>query len=318
MTGGPGSHRALLYSSRDQLIAAIAGFVREGLAGGERTAVALTPEKLGMLRDELGAHDAGAVRMVDAGEHYASIGRLIERTERIVAGGPGEPPCTRIAAEPGPLGGGPARLRAALRVDAAATELFAGRGVDLLCPFDVAAVPAEAVHGARCVHAETVTEAGVAPSPEHMAFADYMAASAVRPRPGAGAVVELRDAGSLLRARRTVAAHARAAGLEAMRAEDLVLAANEIATNAVAHARGPRALRLYHEAGDLVCAVADGGPGIADPLFLFRTPPRGGSGGRGLWLAHRVCDAVEVASDGDGTVVVLRMAASRPNGGGPA
>ena len=52
--------------------------------------------------------------------------------------------------------------------------------------------------------------------------------------------------------------------------------------------------------------VEDGGT-ITDPLAGRRRPAPGSTSGFGLWLAHQVCDLVQVRSTADGTLVRLRV-----------
>lgn len=92
------------------------------------------------------------------------------------------------------------------------------------------------------------------------------------------------------------------AGLAAERAEDFVLAVNEIATNAVLHGSPAAVLRLSAAEPDTVQAeICDTGPGMP------AARPAGDQGGWGLGVARQVCDEVAVATGGGGTTVVLRM-----------
>ena len=56
----------------------------------------------------------------------------------------------------------------------------------------------------------------------------------------------------------------------------------------------------------LVCEIADRGR-ITDPLIGRRRPDGSHDGGRGLWLANRLCDLVQVRSGEQGTVVRLHV-----------
>jgi anti-sigma regulatory factor (Ser/Thr protein kinase) len=97
------------------------------------------------------------------------------------------------------------------------------------------------------------------------------------------------------------------AGLPEPKAEELVLAVNEITTNAVVHGRPPAVLRLWTSGEEVVCEISDAGPGIEDPLAGQLVPAPDRNAGRGLWLARLLCDAVEIRNEG-GSVVSLRMA----------
>jgi anti-sigma regulatory factor (Ser/Thr protein kinase) len=71
------------------------------------------------------------------------------------------------------------------------------------------------------------------------------------------------DAGSLYALRSAVAAHAAAAGLPSAQVYDVVLAAHELAANAVRHGAGHGRLRLEAADGVLTCQVTDPGPATA-------------------------------------------------------
>jgi serine/threonine-protein kinase RsbW len=106
--------------------------------------------------------------------------------------------------------------------------------------------------------------------------------------------------------RAVVSRQAAKAGMDAARRSDLVLAANEIATNSVRHAGGWGLLRVWRDADALVCEVADHGSGLG-ALPAPRRPQTDQAGGYGLWLANELCERVEVSAAGGGTTVRLRM-----------
>lgn len=100
------------------------------------------------------------------------------------------------------------------------------------------------------------------------------------------------------------------AGLAAQRAEDFVLAVNEIATNAVQHGSPAAVLRLLAAGpGSVQAEIRDTGPGM--PAARPADSPARDRGGWGLAVARQVCDEVNVQSGSGGTVVVLRMNRTR-------
>jgi serine/threonine-protein kinase RsbW len=120
-------------------------------------------------------------------------------------------------------------------------------------------------------------------------------------------------AGSLYALRQTVAAHATAAGMSGARARDVVLAVNELASNAIRHGAGRGRLRMRDQDGALACEVQDAG----------REPRGGRPGGResgpdaaawpyapghGLWLVRLLADQMTVVSGPDGTRVTVIFA----------
>jgi anti-sigma regulatory factor (Ser/Thr protein kinase) len=114
------------------------------------------------------------------------------------------------------------------------------------------------------------------------------------------------DAGSLGEVRAFVSHRAGAAGLDAARRADLLLAVTELATNSVRHGGGGGILRVWRQEDSLVCEVKDPGH-VNDPLVGRRTPTPEQLGGRGVWLAHQVSDLMQLRSDARGTVVRVHM-----------
>jgi anti-sigma regulatory factor (Ser/Thr protein kinase) len=115
------------------------------------------------------------------------------------------------------------------------------------------------------------------------------------------------DTWQLVTVRENVALAARAAGCDAERIADLVLAVNEVATNAVEHGSGDAHLALWTGPGtrELLCEVHDDGP-LADPLPGLRSPHPSDPRGRGLWIARQLCDLLHVWGDTAGTHVRIR------------
>jgi anti-sigma regulatory factor (Ser/Thr protein kinase) len=87
-------------------------------------------------------------------------------------------------------------------------------------------------------------------------------------------------------------------------AEDLVLAVHEITANALRHGGGAGVLRLWRERRVLYCEVQDSGY-IEDPLLALRAPDMSSSSGRGLWIANKVCDLLQIHSSASGNRVRL-------------
>jgi anti-sigma regulatory factor (Ser/Thr protein kinase) len=114
------------------------------------------------------------------------------------------------------------------------------------------------------------------------------------------------EPGELARLRAFVSSVAVANGLSARRADDLVLAVNEIATNTLRHAGGRGTFRTWRSGASLICEVRDTGH-IADPLIGRSRPILGQEGGFGMWLVHQLCDLVQMRSLPDGSVVRIHM-----------
>jgi serine/threonine-protein kinase RsbW len=117
------------------------------------------------------------------------------------------------------------------------------------------------------------------------------------------ALLQMRfTAADLPRLRSRVGDTAGLAGLDEDRCEELVLAAYELASNAIRHGGGGGSLRLSRGDGFLCCEVSDDGPGFDGEAD---------SGGRGLRLARELADGIEIGGSG-GSVVTLTVLCCSP------
>jgi anti-sigma regulatory factor (Ser/Thr protein kinase) len=94
--------------------------------------------------------------------------------------------------------------------------------------------------------------------------------------------------------------------LDQERTDDLLLAVTEMAANSVRHGGGHGVMRAWQENGTLLFELRDRGH-VTDPLVGRRRPDVDALHGRGVYLAHQVCDLMQLRSDEDGTVVRLHM-----------
>ena len=124
------------------------------------------------------------------------------------------------------------------------------------------------------------------------------------------------DEGTLHIVRETVLAHAAAVGMADERAVDVMLAAHELAANAVRHGGGSGRIQMQLTGGKLVCRVSDHGPasrnGHAPGGNPRRQQPAGTSAsaqpwpyqpGHGLWLVRQAADHISVVCGPAGSQV---------------
>jgi anti-sigma regulatory factor (Ser/Thr protein kinase) len=180
----------------------------------------------------------------------------------------------------------------------------------LLCPYDVDALHPVVVEEALRSH-PTVVESGTATASAAYRGLDAIAAPFAEPLPAPPAgTPEVQFGVESLHDVRELAARAAAdAGFDAARAEGLVLAVNEVATNSVRHGGGHGVASCWHASGSVVCEVRDAGR-VEDPMLGRIRPSLARSGGRGHWMANRLCDLVQVRTFAHGTTVRLHMAAA--------
>ena len=124
--------------------------------------------------------------------------------------------------------------------------------------------------------------------------------------PPAGVEAISFDIGSLATVRRIAAQAARNAGIDPARAQDLVVAVNEVATNSLRHGGGRGTLRHWKEGRAFIAEVRDEGF-IDDPLVGREMPSPDQMGGRGLWMVNQLCDLVQVRSSRTGAAVRLHV-----------
>ncbi len=112
------------------------------------------------------------------------------------------------------------------------------------------------------------------------------------------------DGASLFALRSAVGAHAAAAGLSPLRVYDVVVAAHELAANAVRHGAGHGRLRLHAEGPLLYCQVSDDGPAARDGKPVQGpggTPLWPSQHGHGLWLIAQIADWLSIDHGSPGT-----------------
>lgn len=117
------------------------------------------------------------------------------------------------------------------------------------------------------------------------------------------------DARSLGRLRAAVAAAAVKAGLTRDRVNDAVIAAHELAANAVWHGAGHGRLRQWAEGQQMHCLISDPGPADRNAASPDHQQPWIAAPGHGLWLASQAADHVTIdRHPGDGTNVTITFA----------
>ncbi len=291
-------HPALFYADADEYVGTVAPFLRAGLAAGEAVCVAAPERQLSWLRSALGPARA-EVGMLDMTVAGANPNRIIPQVLRAFADAHADAR-VRIVGEPIWVGREGLAYQAALAHEALINLAFAGRAVTILCPYELALGEAVLADAAR-THPTLWDRDGAWASDRF--DPDGVVAEANQPMTAPPhAPVLAFDRASVGQARRLAAACAAEAGLSEDRAQDFVLAVDELATNTVLHGGGEGTLRVWREGADLVGEVRDRGR-ILDPLVGRHPVDQVTPGGRGLLMVNRVADLVRMHSDADGATV---------------
>lgn len=299
-------HEAFLYRDLEEFLDEACGFVREGLENGESVLVATGGERLAALRRMFGGQPD--VRLADMAEIGANPARIIPVWRAFVGDNVARGRSIRGIGEPAWAGRSEAELAECHQHESLLNMAFAsGPAWRLMCPYDVAGLPPDALEEARENH-PTVLESGrrLRSDLYHPDRARRALRHRPLPPPSAPTVDLPFTVGDLASVRRVVARRCEQEGLAADPADDLVLCVDEVAANSLLHGGGRGLLRVWREPGSLVCEVSDAGV-IADPLVGREQPALEGLGGRGLWLANQLCDLVQVRSGPAGTVLRLHM-----------
>jgi anti-sigma regulatory factor (Ser/Thr protein kinase) len=299
-------HEALLYESQDDLVATARAFIQEGVAAGEPVLVAV-PERNGrLIRSAVGEErDVEFVDMEGVGRNPA---RILPVWQRFVAESQRRGRNARGIGEPMWPGRGEAEIDECERHEALMNVAFArGPSWRLVCPYDASRLPDAVIERAAHTHARILTRRGSAQSRRYSLPAGReVAFGGTFPAPPASAAHVWFGPAELAAVRNLVSEHALRLGLGVDRAADLVIAANEVATNSVRHGGGGGTLRIWGDGGAVVCEVRDAGR-FSDPLSGRRFPAPDSADGRGLWIANQLCDLVQVRSSQAGSAVRLRM-----------
>ncbi|HUL25357.1 MAG TPA: sensor histidine kinase [Streptosporangiaceae bacterium] len=296
-------HVALFYRGRDDYLASVAGLVHGALDRGEPVFAALPGPQAAMLRGALGA-GTGGVMFGDMARIGRNPARIIPALRAFIDRHPGERAC--CLGEPAWPGRADRELREAARQEALVNQALAGVSATIVCPYDLAGLPAEVLADAELTHPVLTRRGACLPS------GAYLGPGAVPPRcdeplarPPPRALTHHYRA-DLHVVRGLVAAGAERAGLPADRVLDLVLAASEVAANTLRHTLSGGTVHVWHTEAEILCQIDDDG-WISDPLAGLVRQADGEAGGQGLWLVNQVCDLVELRTGSAGTTVRMHM-----------
>jgi anti-sigma regulatory factor (Ser/Thr protein kinase) len=296
-------HEAFFYAGEDEFLAGAVPFLESGIAAGEAVLAVLPEPRRELLRQALGpaAEEVGFQPMEEVGRNP---GRLISGWHDVLRHrGPGKG--VRGLGEPAYAGRSADELDECERHERLINLAFKNEGgLTFMCPYDTTALDDEVLAGAARSHPHCLRPDGASVSSR---FAVGFPLEGTLARPEVPTVTLGFGRSDLGTVRQSVGNLARSVGLSPRRNEDLVLAVCEAATNSIQHATGGGCLTIWRDEGDLVCEVHDFGQ-IENPLAGRERPAVDQSGGRGLWIAHQLCDLVQIRSGEEGTYVRVRMA----------
>jgi anti-sigma regulatory factor (Ser/Thr protein kinase) len=293
-------HDALFFDSPEQLARAAGPFLTRGLAEGDAAVAVVSAPTARILADAVDGDPR--LHVLDSAEVYRS------RTPTAITA------FRRLAQQHDPGDGRQVRLVGEVdfgttdrewlewqRYEAVLNEAFSGWPLWGLCLFDTRRLAGSVLESARYTHSHVTSPAGRHRNPDFVDPGDYLRSLPVPDEPLEStepvlAVTDIHDFAALRHAVTGALAPLRN---QPDRAEDFLLAVDEMTSNAIRHGAPPVSLRLWLADDRVVCAVGDGGPGWDDP-FAGYGPAHGedlSRGGMGLWLARQLCDHVDISSD---------------------
>lgn len=293
------AHHAFVYESDNDFVASMAPFAREGVENGETVFVATTSTNLAALREELG--DLGEqVELQDTTEWQIRPYERLQAFNRMVAELPAGG-SLRAMGEP-VWEGSEAVKRQWARYESIINLALARAPMRFICLYDGSSLPDSILEYAVQTHPEQVNGGTSVPSERFVSPDSFL------PGPCAERVldaIELPLEGAAFRG--LLSEHGRLWGLPPQRVEDLVLAANEIVSNAIRYGAEPITAHAWLAEDEVVCRIADAGAGIPDPLAGWLPPRAGALGGWGLPIARQLSDALEISPEERGAAVSLHF-----------
>jgi hypothetical protein len=293
-------HGALLFATDDELVDGTRVLVRDGLVAGDPVLVVGDHHAVQVLRDAW--DDDPRISFAEQRVFYESPMQTIAGLQRMLDREGARGHRVRVTG-PVPFDGDPATRRAWMAYEALVDRAFAPYGLTSLCQYDTRLVPDDLLAHARDTHDRVLTSSGVEAGGQRRAeVLAGLTAAGIADAPELGRIVYddvLLAPEDLPRFR---------AGLLPTPG-DLVLAANEVATNAFEHGRPPVTVQLGNARGTWTCVITDDGPGLPDPHAGVDSPLPGNPypSGHGLWLARQLCDRLSIESTGTGTTVRMTL-----------
>jgi anti-sigma regulatory factor (Ser/Thr protein kinase) len=281
-------HDAFVYESHDEYLACAVPFLKEGLQVGEGAIVAHTRAGVDMMREALGA-DAGQVTFVDVSAAYTRPARTLAAYHKVYAEQLRRTHRLRAVADV-QFGPDPREWDVWTGYEALLNRSFAHLPAWVLCSYNANGTPDPAIEGVWRTHPEVVDHDTWTTSELYEDVDQLLRRITPPPEalPGLRSIPVAHDTEHL---RERLAPELIAAGHGEAKTLEMLLAATEIATNAIRHGAGIEDIRIGRAHGRFVCEITDRGPGFDDPAAGYLAPRDGV--GSGLWVARQLTWRIE-------------------------
>ncbi|MFD4032700.1 anti-sigma factor RsbA family regulatory protein [Streptomyces sp. NPDC058637] len=298
-------HELYPYRGEEQFLTGTLGFIHEALEADEAVVVAVPPDKTSLLQNELA--DEPAVTFVDPATAGPNPGRLIGAwTAWLAQQGDGGRPVRGIGESAWRRTRSAGHLEELRYHEWLMNQAFAqSSAYSMLCPYDDADQDQNALRAVSRCHPLIRQDGQYMPNTDHLNDRVYPFEALLAPC-DPYQEISYTD-GDLAAIRAKVSQCAADAGVPEQQQAKLAVAVTEIATNSIRHGGGSGTMRTWAQETEFVCEFRDAGY-IPDVMAGRIRPPVDQIGGRGLWLAHQLCDLVQIRSAPDrGTTVRLHM-----------
>jgi len=302
------AHVGVLYGSDEQLRDLLVPYLADALRRREHLLVAVSKPAERVLHAALG-EAADRVQWGGSGLSDDRLGRMFATFGDYLARrcGAGVPTC--VVGEPG-AGLSPDRLSHYLRYVSMAYQIYGAYGCPMLFLWNEQRYSPEVLAHVRAVHPRLLGGGGTIINTEYRDPIDYLTAAAT-PAPAAPADldldVRLESADGLAELRRQLRSWGSSAALSDGDTDDIVIAVDEIATNALEHGQPPARVRGWSTADAVFVRVDDQGRSGIPPTTGYVRPPTDSRRGRGIWMARHLADVLTTHNGPTGTTVALRF-----------
>jgi anti-sigma regulatory factor (Ser/Thr protein kinase) len=306
-------HVAVLYASDEQLRELLLPYLDEGLRRRENVLAVISEDACRVLRDALG-DAADRVQWGCSGVSYDRLGQMFEGFAGYLARQHRAGVRTRVIGELD-ADSDPDRVSQYLRHESMANEIYAPYGYPVVCLWDQRRYPPEVLAHVRAVHPQLLDTSGPVPNAEYRLPIDYLTRDQSSPATAPvdlDLVVHLGSADDLGMLRRQLRGWGASCSMGDQEADDIVIAVDEIATNALEHGQPPACVRGWTTPDALFVQVDDQGRDCIPATTGYQRPSTDVRRGRGIWIARHLADVLTTHTGPTGTTVAMRFA--RPAG----
>src|SRR6266542_3108455 len=230
-------HQALFYDSPEQLMATLAPFIMKALRRRHAILAVTTSDNIRAIESGLGG-DAEEVEFVESSDWYHTPGQTLAAYHRYVQDQRGGHDRVWLIGELAWQDRDTAETDEWIRYDSAYNLAFAGLPASIICLFDQTRLPPAIIADARRTHPLVTTPYGSSPTSEYADPARFWNERTTALAPAPLNAPSLRFGTDPRPVRAFVARHVAWWGLSPERIDDLVIAVNEVTTNAVSGSPG--------------------------------------------------------------------------------